>query len=144
MKRTISIILILAVMMGGCTSNNDSKLETRVWSMTSVQSTDADGQVIAHGPDGESTLDSAIELELQCTMANGKITLTDKTNTQTYNGTYTLKSSDIKSEIFNVSIGETTGVAVYSVTTYSNDTEVDTLIIRLGDYTMNFFPAELD
>lgn len=142
MKRTISIILILVMMMAGCTSSNDSRLESHTWSMTTVQSTDADGQVIAHGPGGESTLDSAIEVELKCTMANGKITLTDKTNTQTYNGTYSRKSSDVKSEIFNVSIGETTGVAVCSVTTYSDDTEVDTLIIRLGDYTMNFFPAE--
>ena len=110
--------------------------------MTTVQSTVAEGQVIAYGPGGNSTLNTAFEVELLCTMADSKITLTDKTNSQTYNGRYNLKSSDVKSEIYDVTIGETTGMAVCSVTTYSGDTEIDTLIISLGDYALNFFPAE--
>ena len=142
MKRTISIILILIVMLVGCTSSNDSKLESHVWSMTTVQSIDADGQAIAYGSSGSITLDTAIGVDLICSMANGEITLTDKTNSHTYNGTYSLKSSDAKSEIYEVKIGDTTGMAVYSVTTYSDDTEIDTLIISLGDYALNFFPAE--
>lgn len=148
LKRLIPFLFLLALLMTGCSTDADSNSNTPAidqysWQMTSVQSMEADGQAIAYGPGGTSTLDTAVEIVLTCSAENGECLLTDETNEATYSGAYELTNTSQESLIYEVTIGETEGMAVVAMTTYHDDSQMPTLIISLGDYSLNFF-ADID
>ena len=80
----ISLLLALSLLfLSGCSSEHVPTIEDYSWIMTSVQSMDADGQVIAFGERGSSTLASAKQVDLTCEVENGNLTLIDQTNDKT-------------------------------------------------------------
>ena len=88
MKKIILLWLaIFLLFLIGCNNDNIHRIEEHNWVMTSVQSRNADGQAIAFGERGSSTLSSAKLIELTCTAGNGQITLIDQTNSKAYVGT---------------------------------------------------------
>ena len=107
--------------------------------MSSVQSGDTNGQAIAYGARGSSTLNIAKQIELICEAENGDLTLTDKTNNRTYTGTYKLDETDPRSSIYEVVIDGKKGTAVVAMTTYHDGSQDPTFIMNLGDYAINFF-----
>lgn len=143
MKRLSVLLCLLLLLLAGCGSKDSTvpKIEDYSWQMTTVQSMEAEGQAVAYGPGNESTLESAVEILLTCTAADGTITLTDETNGQTYSGTYKLTETDQQTSTYEVTVGETEGMAVVSMTTYHDDSQTPTFIISLGNYALNFFPA---
>lgn len=143
MKRLSVLLCLLLLLLAGCGSKDSTvpKIEDYSWQMTTVQSMEAEGQAVAYGPGNESTLETAVEILLSCTAADGMITLTDETNGQVYSGTYKLTESDHQSSTYEVTVGETEGMAVVSMTTYHDDSQTPTFIISLGDYALNFFPS---
>lgn len=146
MKRLSIILCLLLLFMAGCGSNGSKdstvpKIEDYTWQMTTVQSMEAEGQSIAYGPGNDSTLENAVEILLICTAADGTITLADKTNGQTYSGTYKLTETDRQTSTYEITVGEKEGIAVGSMTTYHDDSQRPTFIISLGDYALNFFSA---
>lgn len=143
-KAAICLTALLFVCLTGCSGDTLPTIEEYDWKMTSVQNMDANGQVIAYGERGSSTLDTAKQIELTCEAKQGCLTLTDKTNQKTYTGTYRLSSTDLRSSIYGVTVDGTEGAAVTAMTTYQDDSKDPTLIIRLGDYTINFFAEEQD
>lgn len=142
MKRLSVLLCLLLLLLTGCGSKDSTvpKIEDYSWQMTTVQSMEAEGQAVAYGPGNESALETAVEILLSCTAADGTITLTDETNGQTYSGTYKLTESDQQTSTYEVTVGETEGMAVVSMTTYHDDSQTPTFIISLGDYALNFFP----
>ena len=143
MKRLSVLLCLLLLLLTGCGSKDSTvpKIEDYSWQMTTAQSMEAEGQAVAYGPGNESTLETAVEILLSCTAADGTITLTDETNGQTYSGTYKLVETDQQTSTYEVTVGETEGMAVVSMTTYHDDSQVPTFIISLGDYALNFFPT---
>lgn len=146
MKRLSVLLCLLLLLLAGCGSNGSMdgivpKIEDYSWQMTTVQSMEAEGQAVAYGPGNDSTLETAVEILLSCTAADGTITITDETNRQTYSGTYKLTETDQQTSTYEVTVGETEGMAVVSMTTYHDDSQTPTFIISLGDYALNFFPT---
>lgn len=143
MKRLSVLLCLLLLLLAGCGSKDSTvpKIEDYSWQMTTVQSMEAEGQAVAYGPGNDSTLETAMEILLSCTAADGTITITDETNRQTYSGTYKLTESDQQTSIYKITVGETEGMAVVSMTTYHDDSQTPTFIISLGDYALNFFPT---
>ena len=138
MKRSVLLLLLLLVLLTGCSSKTP-KIDEYTWVMTSVQSMEAGGQAVAYGEKGSSTLEGAKQIELVCEAQDGNLTLTDRTNDRTYTGTYQESQRDSKSTIYEVSVDGTSGIAVAAMTTYQDGTQDPTLIFNLGDYTVNFF-----
>ena len=115
------------------------KIEDYNWVMTSVQSMETEGQAIAYGERGSSTLDTAKQIEMFCRAQNGKLTVTDQTNNKIYTGTYKFNGTDPQSSVYEVVIAGKEGMAVVAMTTYHDGSQNPTFIISLGDYTINFF-----
>ena len=70
-------------------------LERRTWVLTSAQMAEAPYSVVAHHKDYDISAEDgplfafSKPIELVCEAKDGKLTLTDKTNGKTYEGTYT-------------------------------------------------------
>lgn len=140
MKKLLTLWLaVLLLLFTGCSNHQIPYIEEYNWVMTSVQSMDANGQAIAFGEDGSSTLSSAKLIELTCTAENGQITLIDQTNRKTYEGTYKLTQTDSQSFIYEVDVDGKKGHAVVAMTTYHDGCQEATFIMNLGEYTINFF-----
>lgn len=138
MKKTGLLLALLLVLLTGCASEAP-KIDEYSWIMTSVQSMEAGGQAVAYGERGSSTLEGAKQIELLCEAKDGKLTLTDRTNGNTYTGTYQQSQSDPKSTIYEVEVDGITGMAAVAMTTYQDGSQDPTLIFNFGDYAVNFF-----
>lgn len=141
MKKLCCIFLTLCLLLTGCGKNKIPKIDAYTWEMTSVQSMDANGQAVAYGDRGSSTLDSAVYMELTCTAEAGILTFTDQTNGKSYSGTYSLSGTDPRSVLYQVTVDGKEGFAVVAMTTYHDGTGEPTFIINLDDYAINFFAA---
>ena len=140
MKKLFPVVCLLLILLTGCSSIIDHRIESHTWRMTTVQSVNAEGQIIAHAPGQVGSPETSEEITLTCTAKDGVLTLNDESSNQTYTGSYKLSDSVPESSNYEVVIGETDGMAVVSVTTYLDDSSVPTLIIRIGDYALNFAP----
>ncbi len=138
------IILTLLLLLTACKKNDIPEIDEYTWQMTSIQSCEANGSVIAYGEEWSAgtVKDGAVELDIDCSARDGILTLTDHTNSKTYTGSYTISRENPDGAIYNVTLNGQEGVAVTGMTTYSDDTEEATFIINLGEYTINFFTAQ--
>lgn len=139
MKKAGLLLALLLLVLTGCGSSKAPKIEAYSWVMTSVQSMEEGGQAVAYGQRGSSTLEEAKQIELVCQAKDGKLTLTDQTNSQTYIGTYQQSQVDPSSILYEVEVEGKEGVAVAAMTTYQDGSQEPTLILNLGDHTVNFF-----
>ena len=145
MKKLSIFLCLLVLSLTGCggsksNTSNALNIEDYSWHMTMIQSTEADGQAIAHAPGAVGVPDTSVEVILKCTAADGELTLTDETNGNTYTGTYKLTDTNQETRIYEVTVGDSEGMAVVSMTTYHDDSQIPAFIISLGDYALNFFP----
>lgn len=145
--KKISLILavILSLLLGltGCSAEN-VKIEGHEWELTLIQSNE-DGSVIGCASEHyemHKETEGIVVVDLVCSAADGSFTITDKTNNATYQGIYKVSDNGPESTIYEVNIGEETGNAVTAYTKYedssSNTSKTPTLIITIGDYTLNF------
>lgn len=139
MRKIGLLFAVLLLFLTGCNNSQVPKIDEYDWVMTSVQSMDADGQAIAFGERGSSTLSSAKQINMTCKAENGNLTLADQTNNKTYTGTYKLTQTDPKSYIYEVVVDGEEGMAVVAMTSYHDGSQEPTFIINLGDYTINLF-----
>lgn len=139
MKKSFILTVILLLLLTACGNTAVPAIDEYSWVMSSVQSGAAQGQAIAYGERGSSTLNYAEKAELICTAQNGKLTVEDKTNNKTYYGTYKLDYTDPKSAVYNISLDGKQGKAVAAMTTYYDKSQEPVLIIRIDDYAINFF-----
>lgn len=139
-KLRISVLILLVFMFvfSGCKNSDAIKIDNQTWIMTNVQSMSSGGQVVAYGREGSSALDSAAFVELECKAGSNVLTLTDKTNSKRYTGSYIVTANSPESTIYEVKIENTKGTAVCALTAYLDGSNNPTLIINFGEYTLNF------
>lgn len=135
---TISIISVV-ILFSGCNNIQKIQIDQYAWTMTTVQNKKDNGKVIAHGTDGKNTFDSAVSVKLKCKAEKSTITLTDITNNKIYAGSYEIADVNPDSVIYDVKIGNTTGIGVCALTTYNDGDSDPTFTMKLGDYNLVFF-----
>ena len=144
MKRFIAVILsvLLFVSLVGCNNTAKVPIENYDWSMATIQSTENNGAFIVYDPDividPEYTYSHCAPMKMTCEAKDGKITISDKTNNKTYEGTYKVTDKSPESTIYEITIGEKEGTAVTAMTKYPNGTGMATLIISVDGYSLNF------
>jgi len=140
MRKIICIVgLLCLVLFTGCAQPQSIGIEDYVWQMSSIQSAGKNGAAVAYGPEGSSTLEGAVELDMVCEAAGGVLSLTDKTNGKAYTGTYSKKQANPESVIYEIEITENHGYGTAGLTEYKDGTTRPTLILAVGDHSINFF-----
>ena len=134
-------MITLVISLVGCSKS--PTFDDTTWTMTTVQSNQQNGDIVFYNPSADVvdiafSHPNALPIELVCNANSGTFTITDVTNSKTYTGNYSLFDDSAKATTYSIEIGETKGTAVVSTTTHSDGTEVPTLIISVGDYTLNF------
>ena len=138
MRKITLMLAVLLLLLPGCGSSDIPQIEDYNWIMTSVQSQEKEGQVIAYGEGGSSTLPSAKLVKLSCKADKGNLTLMDHTNGKSYQGSYKFIERDPKSSIYKIVLEGKEGIAVVAMTSYLDGRQDPTFIISLDDYTVNF------
>ena len=137
MKRILPLFLCIALLFSAC-NTSELKSEDTIWYMSSVQS-NSDGAIVAYGEHWNGTETNAVYLELFCAAKDGILTLTDRTNEKTYEGTYTLKNTELRSNVYEVTLNEESGLATCTLTTYHDSSQEPTLVLRLNSCSIYFY-----
>lgn len=142
MKRKVSVLSVIVSVLtifclNGCGSSAKVSIEDYQWEITTIQDND-NGAVVACSDDNTDLFPDASEIDMFCTTDSKELTLTNQTDDQTYSGTYTKDSSEPDSVIYSIQIGEDSGMAVCAWTTYQDGSKTPTLILSIGNYTLNF------
>ena len=141
MKKLFALILVTVLLLTGCGTPAAAQkyfIEGKDWQVVTVQST-ADGRVLWVGEGAQALYPEAGLLTLSCKAEGGRLTFT--TADQTHEGSYALQQSDDNAAIYTVTVGEETGPAAVSVTTYGDGRAEQTLVMQLGGYSLYFAPA---
>lgn len=140
MKKLFALILAIVLLLPGCGTPAARKyyIEEKDWQVVTVQSAE-DGRVLWVGEGAQSLYPEAGLLALTCKAEGGRLTFT--TADQTHEGSYALQQSDDNAAIYTVTVGEETGPAAVSVTTYGDGRAEQTLVMQLGGYSLYFAPA---
>ena len=139
---TVVLIFILASLSACRNPSSVPRMEEYPWTLSSVQSADKNGKVIAYGSAAISPWPDAIFVELECTAADGKLTVTNLPKGEDVSGTYAVSQISPDSIIYDVTLGNRSGKAVVAMTTYHDQTQTPTLIFNLDDIILNFFAVQ--
>lgn len=149
MKRvfpTIFLLLSLTFIFSSCASETIS-IEDYEWKMRTVMSgnietaQNEDSLIVAVGEPDELYPEAKI-VDLTLIAKEGKITITDKTNNKTYTGTYKVQQKTPKGTDYEITINGQDGYATVAPTEYYDGSEVPTLPINLGEYSLYFVPIK--
>lgn len=140
MKKLFALILAIVLLLPGCGTSAAQKyfIEGKDWQIVTVQSVE-DGRVLWVGEGAQALYPEAGLLTLTCKAEGGRLVFT--TADQTHEGSYALQQSDDNAAIYTVTVGEETGPAAVSVTTYGDGRAEQTLVMQLGGYSLYFAPA---
>ena len=147
MKKAICTLLILCILFVFVSCNSEKiAIEDCDWKMDAVMSNDveladSDDVVIAVG-ESDEVHPNATVVDIILTATDGKITVTDITNDKVYSGTYKATKKTPKGTDYEIEIDGRSGYATVAPTKYYNGTEIPTLPINLGEYSMYFIPNE--
>lgn len=148
MKRVLFVIpvLILTLLLASCGTETVS-IEDYEWKLQAVMKNDVeaaqdeDTLVIAVGETDEFYPDAKI-VDVVLTAKDEKITVVDGTNDKTYSGTYKETEKTPDGIIYEIVIDGKEGFATVSSTEHYEGTDVPTLPINMGEYSVYFIPAE--
>lgn len=140
MKKLFALILAAVLLLPGCGTPAARKyfIEEKDWQVVTVQSVE-DGRVLFIGEGRQDAYPDAEVIALSCKAEGGRLTFT--TADQTHEGSYALQQSDENAAIYTVTVGEETGPAAVSITTYGDGRAEQTLVMQLGGYSLYFAPA---
>ena len=147
--RRISLVMLLVMTMllsaCGIKGKPVVYIESYEWKMMSVMSNNTDLSedelVIAVGEQDDIHPNAKI-VDLKLVAKDGSITITDATNNKTYSGTYKVQQKTPKGTDYEVTIDGIKGYATVAPTEYYDGSEVPTLPINLGEYSLYFTPVE--
>lgn len=140
MKKLFALILAIVLLLPGCgTTARKYYIEEKDWQVVTVQSAE-DGRVLWVGEGAQTLYPEAGLLTLTCKEEGGRLVFT--TADQTHEGSYALQQSDDNAAIYTVTVGEETGPAAVSVTTYGDGRAEQTLVMQLGGYSL-YFAADI-
>lgn len=141
MKKLFALILAIVLLLPGCGTPAAAQkyfIEGKDWQIVTVQSVE-DGRVLWVGEGAQTLYPEAGLLALTCKAEGGRLTFT--TADQTHEGSYALQQSDDNAAIYTVTVGEETGPAAVSITTYGDGRAEQTFVMQLGGYSLYFAPA---
>lgn len=148
MKKFVCVLMALIFTLGLSACGGDVvAIEDYEWKMRTVMSNDIeaaqneDELVVAVGEADELYPDTKI-VDLKLVAKDGSITITDVTNNKTYGGTYKVQQKTPKGTDYEVTIDGVKGYATVAPTEYYDGSEVPTLPINLGEYSLYFIPVE--
>ena len=137
------MLLILSI-FSSCTMDLVS-IEDCTWKMSAIMSNNGDSLqnandfvIVVGAPDPIHPNAKIIELAL--TAKNGELIVSDITNDKTYNGTYKVRQRTYASIDYDITIDGIIGYATVAQTKYYDGSEVPTLPITLGEYSLYFIP----
>ena len=145
MKKVVSLILALITLLCCLTAcgMGNPKIEDYEWKMRTVMSNDieladSDEVVLAVGKPDEIYPDAKI-VDLTLEAKDGKLTITDATNSKTYEGTYKVAKKTPDGIDYEITIDGKNGYATVAMTKYYEGTEEPTLPINLGTHSIYFY-----
>ena len=140
MKKLFALILVIVLLLPGCGTSAAQKyfIEGKDWQIVTVQSAE-DGRVLWVGEGWQDAYPDTEVIALSCKAEGGRLVFT--TADQTHEGSYALQQSDDNAAIYTVTVGEETGPAAVSITTYGDGRAEQTLVMQLGGYSLYFSPA---
>ena len=148
MKKVIFVLLSLALIFTLSACGGDVvAIEDYEWKMRTVMRNDIevaqneDELVVAVGEEDDIHPNAKI-VDLKLVAKDGTITVTDVTNNKTYSGTYKVQRKTPKGTDYEVTIDGVKGYATVAPTEYYDGSEVPTLPINLGEYSLYFIPVE--
>ena len=148
MKKLVCVLVVLIFALGLSACSGDVvAIEDYEWKMGAVMRNDIevaqneDELVVAVGEKDDIHPNAKI-VELKLVAKDGTITVTDTTNNKTYNGTYKVQRKTPKGTDYEVMIDGIKGYATVAPTEYYDGSEVPTLPINLGEYSLYLTPIE--
>ena len=151
MKKLIVFVLVLLFAVGlvgcGIKGKETLRIEFAEWEMRAVMNNSIESQgneddmVVAVGIPDELYPDVKI-VEMTLTAKGGKLTLNDATNGKSYEGTYEIAEETSKGIRYDIVLDEIPGSVYLSPTEYYNGTELPTLPMDIGEYSLYFVPNE--
>ena len=148
MKKFVCVLMTLILALGLSACNGDVvAIEDYEWKMGAVMRNDIevtqneDELVVAVGEEDDVHPNAKI-VDLKLVAKDGSITITDATNNKTYSGTYKVQQKTPKGTDYEVTIDGIKGYATVAPTEYYDGSEVPTLPINLGEYSLYFTPVE--
>ena len=141
MKKTafILIVAIFTMSLAGCGKDDTSiDIDKHKWQAATVQNA-KDGSITACSSDYILQYEDAEEISVELEANKGNMTINDLSDNKKYSGTYDLIKTTPSGEINKINVGDEEGLATCSVTN-ENGKEKPTLIITLGEYSINFQP----
>ena len=145
MKKVIFVLLSLSLIFAISACGGDVvAIEDYEWKMRTVMRNDIevaqneDELVVAVGEEDDIHPNAKI-VDLKLVAKDGSITITDATNNKTYTGTYKVQKKTPKGTDYEVTIDGIKGFAAVAPTEYHDGSEVPTLPINLGDYSIYFY-----
>ena len=148
MKKFVCVLIALIFILGLSACNVDEvAIEDYEWKMGAVMRNDIevaqneDELVVAVGEEDDVHPNAKI-VDLKLVAKDGSITITDATNNKTYSGTYNVQQKTPKGTDYEVTIDGIKGYATVAPTEYYDGSEVPTLPINLGEYSLYFTPVE--
>ena len=146
MKKAKIILLLLSLSLLLCSCGTEKlSIEDYEWKMSAVMrgndgvTADTADFIVCVGEADEVYPEAKI-VELTLKAENGVITVEDFTNGKTYTGTYKVTAKTPKGTDYELVINGQTGYAAVAPTTYYSGTEVPTLPINFGEYSLYFIP----
>lgn len=143
---TVFVMLLFVFSLSSCASETIS-IEDYEWQMRTIMSGNIEtaqnekALIVAVGESDELYPEAKI-IDLSLIATDGKITITDKTNNKTYIGTYKVQKKTPKGTDYEITINEQDGYATVAPTEYYDGSEVPTLPINLGEYSLYFIPKK--
>ena len=109
------------------------------WYIETAQNENA--LIVAVGEPDELYPEAKI-VDLTLIAKDGIITIKDGTNNKTYAGTYKVQKETPKGTDYEITINGQDGYATVAPTEYYDGSEVPTLPINLGEYSLYFIPKK--
>lgn len=148
MKKLVCVVMVLGFVLGLSACNGDEVvIEDYEWKMRTVMSNNIEAAqneenlIVAVG-EADELYPNAKIVDLTLIAKDGEITVTDETNNKTYKGTYKIQQKTSKSVDYEVIIDGVTGYATVAQTEYYDGSEIPTLPINLGNYSLYFIPSK--
>ena len=141
MKRNLSIILLLTallLLLSSCGAR-DMKIDKYEWKMKyALCEKEGEVYVPAVGEEMCAYPDAKV-VDVILTASDGKITVTDSTNGETYEGTYRVSGTTPDGTNYEITIGGKTGHCIVAMTEYYRGEEEPTLPINIDGYSLYFY-----
>lgn len=142
MKKLIAALLILICIVFVSCGSSPMTIDECAWKFQDavVSSENHYNQIaVDYNRIGEEPVEGVKYIDCTLEAGDGGFTIRDKTNDIAFSGTYKLISTDRRTMVYIIAINDVIGHAVSGAIYYADGTDTKTLIVSIGDYTLNFY-----